>query len=57
MAIMLGIMVVQLISGVGSSYCERYGVMRVQLDLRETLFSRVMSSEWTGKSGLAVAMR
>ena len=34
MAIMLGIMVVQLISGVAYSYCERYGVMRVQLDLR-----------------------
>ena len=49
MAIMLGIMVVQLISGVAYSYCERYGVMRVQLDLRETLFSRVMSSEWTGR--------
>lgn len=51
--LMIAIMAVQLVCGVSYSYCEKYGLLRVQLKLRETLFSRVMSSEWSGRETLS----
>ncbi len=48
-ALMAGIMAVQLFCNVASSYCEKYGLVCVQNSLREKLFASLLSSEWTGR--------
>lgn len=48
-ALMAGIMAVQLFCNVASSYCEKYGLVCVQNSLREELFAELLSSEWTGR--------
>ena len=47
--LMAGIMLTQLICGVGSSYCQNYGIVTVQNDLRQALFGRLMTGEWNGR--------
>lgn len=47
--LMVSIMAVQLFCNVAYSYCEKYGLLRVQNTLRADLFSHVLSSEWTGR--------
>lgn len=48
-ALMMGIMAVQLLCNVFSSYCEKLGLLKVNNTLRAELFSKVISSEWTGR--------
>ena len=47
--LMVSIMAVRLFCNVAYSYCEKYGLLRVQNTLRADLFSHVLSSEWTGR--------
>ncbi len=47
--LMVCIMLTQLICGVGSSYCQNYGIVTVQNDLRHSLFGRLMTGEWNGR--------
>ncbi len=54
-ALMLGTMAVQLCCGIAYNYCENYGILRVRNDLRGKLFSRVLTSEWTGREKFSTA--
>ena len=47
--LMACIMAVQLISNIAYSYCEKYCIIRTQNSLREDLFDRLMTCEWTGR--------
>jgi len=48
-ALMLGIMAVQLLTGVGLSYWNGLNVVKTQNSLRMRFFSHVLQSEWNGR--------
>ena len=47
--IMVCVMTTQILCGIGSSYCEKYGLVTVQNSLRSELFGRLLDSEWNGR--------
>ena len=47
--IMVCVMTVQILCGIGASYCEKYGLVTVQNSLRSELFGKLLDSEWNGR--------